>query len=1210
MADNPIKYSDIIKDDGALDDFIRKLDQASDSFINLFENVRKNAVQVRSSISNISGDTKSASSEIRSAAKSTDELSKAVERNEKAYTELAQELENIRVATNEQNRINRLTAQLNSSAAGSYNALSAEYSLLKIQINSLTESEREQAEQETGLITRSRELYEQMKVLQEQTGKNQLNVGNYSSALQDNTSQISQNTARLLELRRAGEQNGEEYQRLAEETKELRALYRDTNKDLSIAQERYRVLYRELRSNTAALVEMRQAGQLGTQAYNELAQSTGELRKQLNISQQEISALASQTLGLDAALGGLSAVGGGVSTAIGSLNLFGSGSKDVAEAQKQLQSAIALSNGLLAIQRNLLRQSALMQGIARLQTIAATKAINIKTAAEGRGVIVTGAATVAQAAFNAVANANPYVLLATALLTVVGGFALFTSGSRAAKKAQEELLATQEAYLSALDRENTRIRTLSDERIASLESQLRVARANATSLSTIQKIENEIATERRAAFEELKKRNSDEIKMLDVNRKSYDNTIASLTKLEQLKAKGATRVRLSVNGQVTKYNIDDAISHIQRQVDVYGKKVQIAVELNAEDEELAAQAAELARERRKLAQQIRAAELNDIRKSVDEQLKLLTDTYKREEEELYHSYGRRIQDLRIRLQTEENITVKQRQAINSQIQSLEKQFQNDRLDLLESFYGRETAFIRQAEDARIKAMTESSTKERALLNASYNRQIEDLERRLIYERNLTVTQVSAIEEEIKSLRIQFARDGVRLDNQILQDQIRTQLERNALRLEAAKRGSREEAQLQIQQYEIERRLELAQNAALNEELRQSEADINAKWDMIILRSTRELAAEIADARLTSLQNLENSEINTITASERQKTRITLRHERERLEQQLALHEKYGSEMTETDVQAVKNAIRQIDEELERNDRVSNIWELFGLELSDEQQQAIESSISFVIGQINDLLSAYLAATNKAVQAANTRVANARTLVQNEINARNEGLAFNLSAAQAELQNAQNTQEKALRQQEQAQKAQEKLQLAQQAINLITASTLIWSQLGFPFAIPAIAAMWASFAAVKIKAAQLTASAESEEYGEGTYEFINGGSHQSGNDVDLGYNSKTGKRRRVEGGEFFGVIRKRYASKYRSQLPSIWAALNNGSFEDKYIAAGSADGDTFNFKPTDTTRIERGLSRVVENTRSTVYTDSDGSTVTIVGSLKKKIYKRN
>ena len=88
-------------------------------------------------------------------------------------------------------------------------------------------------------------------------------------------------------------------------------------------------------------------------------------------------------------------------------------------------------------------QSALMLSVRKVQEAALAAAISIRTAAEGRGVIATKAATVAQAAFNAVAKANPYVLLATAVIAVGAALYAFASSSdeatEAEKKRQKEL---------------------------------------------------------------------------------------------------------------------------------------------------------------------------------------------------------------------------------------------------------------------------------------------------------------------------------------------------------------------------------------------------------------------------------------------------------------------------------------------------------------------------------------------------------------------------------------------------------------------------------------------------------------------------------------------------------------------------------------------------------------------------------------------------
>ena len=81
----------------------------------------------------------------------------------------------------------------------------------------------------------------------------------------------------------------------------------------------------------------------------------------------------------------------------------------------------------------------LLDMITKIQMTAATAAETMHTAAQGKGIIATKAATIAQALFNAVAKANPYVLLATALITVVGALAAFAIGNSAAKEKQKEM---------------------------------------------------------------------------------------------------------------------------------------------------------------------------------------------------------------------------------------------------------------------------------------------------------------------------------------------------------------------------------------------------------------------------------------------------------------------------------------------------------------------------------------------------------------------------------------------------------------------------------------------------------------------------------------------------------------------------------------------------------------------------------------------------
>jgi hypothetical protein len=176
-------------------------------------------------------------------------------------------------------------------------------------------------------------------------------------------------------------------------------------------------------------------------------------------------------------------------------------------------------------------------------------------------------------------------------------------------------------------------------------------------------------------------------------------------------------------------------------------------------------------------------------------------------------------------------------------------------------------------------------------------------------------------------------------------------------------------------------------------------------------------------------------------------------------------------------------------------------------------------------------------------------------------------------------------------------------------SLITATANIWSSFtgigpwGIPLAIATIALMWGSFAASKIKAHEVAGSG-TEEYGEGTVELLQGGSHQSGNDIDLG-RKKDGTRRRAEGGEFFAVINKRSSRRYRDLIPEVVNALNDGTFAEKYMQQG---GDINVVAAGGNDARMRALSDDVHQIRQQgevrTYTDGKGNTVTVYKNVKR------
>ena len=126
--------------------------------------------------------------------------------------------------------------------------------------------------------------------------------------------------------------------------------------------------------------------------------------------------------------------------------------EDLTRTIAAMQTIGAASNTVIKIGNALQKQSALMLGVRRTQELAAAAAIKLKTAAEVKGKAATMAATAAQKALNTVAKANPYVLLASAVIalgTALVAFAKKSSEATKAEKARKE--AAEEATESIKD---------------------------------------------------------------------------------------------------------------------------------------------------------------------------------------------------------------------------------------------------------------------------------------------------------------------------------------------------------------------------------------------------------------------------------------------------------------------------------------------------------------------------------------------------------------------------------------------------------------------------------------------------------------------------------------------------------------------------------------------------------------------------------------
>lgn len=354
-----------------------------------------------------------------------------------------------------------------------------------------------------------------------------------------------------------------------------------------------------------------------------------------------------------------------------------------------------------------------------------------------------------------------------------------------------------------------------------------------------------------------------------------------------------------------------------------------------------------------------------------------------------------------------------------------------------------------------------------------------------------------------------------------------------------------------------------------QDLNEAEKDLNdaekkandekAKQQKELNKKEQEIIEQEYDRRL--------SEIDLLKATENEKTKLKLQAEKERLSKLLELAEAGQTTLSNIEIDTLRNTLAKVKQEIDTESKKSDnkdIYDLMGIKLDDDKKQMIADSVGFSIGQLQSILDAQLQIKEQMLQAAQEETDAAKDRVAKEIEARNNGYANDVATAQKELELAKQKEEKALKEKQKAQRAQQALDSLQQTSDLITASAGIWKSFsglgpfGIAAAIAAIATMWGSFAAAKIKAREATRT----EYGEGGMEFLMGGSHQSGNDIDLGRTSD-GRQRRAEGGEAFAVFNKTSTRKYRKSLPGIIKSINNGTFESKYLNAFGSDGIAIN-----------------------------------------------
>lgn len=260
----------------------------------------------------------------------------------------------------------------------------------------------------------------------------------------------------------------------------------------------------DLRINYEGLSEAEKQSDFGKnmlRVMDELSAKAANFADVAGDVQQSIKNMASDTAAWDALKEGISAASNAMQAYYSITALTGKENETLEQFIKKMAAAQSVANSIIAIGNSLQKQSALMVGVARLQDLAKAAATNIKTAAEVKSTVATKAATAAQAAFNVVAKANPYVLLATAVVAVGVALYKFSKNASQAAAEQKKLAAESKAAKEAMKKQQHEADVIGSK-TSSLVGNFKALQAQWNSLKTVAEKEKWIK-DNQSAFDQL-----------------------------------------------------------------------------------------------------------------------------------------------------------------------------------------------------------------------------------------------------------------------------------------------------------------------------------------------------------------------------------------------------------------------------------------------------------------------------------------------------------------------------------------------------------------------------------------------------------------------------------------------------------------------------------------------------------------------------------
>lgn len=306
-----------------------------------------------------------------------------------------------------------------------------------------------------------------------------------------------------------------------------------------------------------------------------------------------------------------------------------------------------------------------------------------------------------------------------------------------------------------------------------------------------------------------------------------------------------------------------------------------------------------------------------------------------------------------------------------------KQQEKERSEQMKAILDKELEEVRAAEDALLQLVTDKRKKASEEIALNYDRQIEDLRKKLSTETDLTIKAREAINTQIVALEKQKESELKELSDERLREELDERIKLIELQLSAVKEGTEQEFQLKMQQLIAQREAELS-DKELTEQMKLA---ITAKYDKEADDLYQQREQELADKQAETLRLRMENEIMEL----QQKGATELEIIQEQAEQKLELLNGIHQQEEESEEEFLNRKLQAQQDYMDAKQAIAD--------KEVEIEEAKFQAISDVTTSLSGLLDAF-SQQSKAAAIASKAIALAEIAV-------NTGRAIAAGVAQAQ-----------------------------------------------------------------------------------------------------------------------------------------------------------------------------------------------------------------